>query len=100
MKRLRRKFKALQRDEEEGQLFDWRALYFESKTEDPFKNKNKQQKKIVRDKRKERREKMKKRREQEKERIKRSLQGGNGQADKVRCILIGYSLMMIDHDEA
>lgn len=80
MKRLRRKFKALQRDEEEeGKLFDWRALYFESKTDDPFHYKSKKQKEgaVVRDKRKERRERMKKRRGQEKDRIKSAMPSGN-----------------------
>jgi hypothetical protein len=81
MKRLRRKFKALQRDEEEGKLFDWRALYFEAKTDNPYDKKQmRQHKKRLRDKRKERRDRMNQRRELEKERIKKLM---SNQAQKV-----------------
>lgn len=84
MKRLRRKFKALQRDEEEGKFFDWRALYYEAKLDNPFdKKQTRQHKKRLRDKRKERRDRMNKRRELEKERIKKLM---SNQAPKVRVI--------------
>lgn len=72
MKRMRRKFKALQRDVN-GKAVDWRTLYMEAKEQDDnekvirAKNKKERNKNIAK------REKEKKKREKEKERIKKKM---------------------------
>merc|ERR1712072_1462809 len=72
MKRMRRKFKAMQRDEEGG-IVDWRTLYNENKTQDAAKRKSKKQE---REEKKRAREKEKKKRDKEKENIKKKLKTG------------------------
>jgi hypothetical protein len=67
MKRMRRKFKAMQRDID-GRAVDWRSLYMESKEQEIVgqeKKKDKDNKK--RDKKAEKREKEKQKREKERE---------------------------------
>ncbi len=65
MKRMRRKFKAMQRDIN-GKAVDWRTLYMEQKANEEangmIKNKNGKKKKKDRDKNAEKREKEKKKR--------------------------------------
>ena len=62
MKRMRRKFKAMQRDID-GKAVDWRTLYMESKQADEAQGKNKKKKlKKVKDKNAEKREKEKQKR--------------------------------------
>ena len=75
MKRMRRKFKAMQRDID-GRAVDWRSLYMESKEQEIVgqeKKKDKDNKK--RDKKAEKREKEKQKREKEREKIKKKLKG-------------------------
>lgn len=73
MKRMRRKFKAMQRDLD-GKAVDWRTLYLESKQAEEAGLKIDQRKlKKTKDKNAEKREKEKKKREKEKELIKRKL---------------------------
>lgn len=71
MKRMRRKFKAMQRDIN-GKAVDWRTLYMENKQNEEA-GLNKRVKKKKRDKNAEKREKEKKKREKEKEKIKKKL---------------------------
>jgi len=76
MKRMRRKFKAMQRDMD-GRAVDWRTLYQESKEQREKegvdgKDRAREQKK-KRDKAKEAREKEKEKREKEKEKIRKKL---------------------------
>ena len=78
MKRMRRKFKAMQRDQEGGAV-DWRTLYAESKQQDTAKKKTKKQE---RDEKKRAREKDKKKKEKEKEAIKKKLKAGKEHKDK------------------
>jgi hypothetical protein len=80
MKRMRRKFKAMQRDEEGG-IVDWRTLYNENKTQDAAKRKSKKQE---REEKKRAREKEKKKRDKEKENIKKKLKAGKDHKDKQR----------------
>lgn len=72
MKRMRRKFKAMQRDVE-GRAVDWRTLYMESKQAEDMGKREKKKLKKTRDKNAEKRDKEKKKREKEKELIKRKL---------------------------
>eukprot|EP01039_Chlorochromonas_danica_P008280 gene8280-9129_t len=72
MKRMRRKFKAMQRDVE-GRAVDWRTLYMESKQAEEMGKRERKKLKKTRDKNAEKREKEKKKREKEKELIKRKL---------------------------
>lgn len=74
MKRMRRKFKALQRNIEGGEI-DWRTLYNENKLNDGKKGKTK----AKADKNKEKREADKSKRDKEKENIKRKLKAGENQ---------------------
>jgi len=83
MKRMRRKFKAMQRDEEGG-VVDWRTLYNESKTQDASKRKSKKQE---REEKKREREKEKKKRDKEKENIKKKLKAGKEHKDKQKKAL-------------
>lgn len=61
MKRMRRKFKAMQRDIN-GRAVDWRTLYMESKANEEAGMKDKKKKKKNRDKNAEKREKERKKR--------------------------------------
>lgn len=61
MKRMRRKFKAMQRDIN-GRAVDWRTLYMESKANEEAGIKDKKKKKKSRDKNAEKREKDRKKR--------------------------------------
>jgi hypothetical protein len=61
MKRMRRKFKAMQRDIN-GRSVDWRTLYMESKQAEEAGLKDKKKKKKTRDKNAEKREKDRKKR--------------------------------------
>lgn len=80
MKRMRRKFKALQRDID-GRSVDWRSLYMESKEMEIGGKKGKEKKKS-RDKKADKREKEKKKREKEKEKIKRKMKENKDKAQK------------------
>merc|ERR1711988_191336 len=83
MKRMRRKFKAMQRDQEGGAV-DWRTLYAESKQQNTAKKKTKKQE---RDEKKRAREKEKKKKEKEKEAIKKKLKAGKEHKDKQKRAL-------------
>ena len=83
MKRMRRKFKAMQRDQEGGAV-DWRTLYAESKQQNTAKKKTKKQE---RDEKKRAREKDKKKKEKEKEAIKKKLKAGKEHKDKQKRAL-------------
>jgi hypothetical protein len=74
MKRMRRKFKAMQRDID-GRAVDWRTLYMESKEAEAAGGKKRRQKdkKAKRDKAAEKRDKEAKKRDKEKETIKKKL---------------------------
>ena len=61
MKRMRRKFKAMQRDIN-GRSVDWRTLYLESKQNEEAGVKDKKKKKNARDKNAEKRDKERKKR--------------------------------------
>merc|ERR1712065_51307 len=78
MKRMRRKFKALQKDIEGGEV-DWRHLYNESKANDG-KRKGKSKDKI--DAAKKKRLEEKKKRDKDKEAIKKKLKAGKDFKDK------------------
>lgn len=82
MKRMRRKFKAMQRDID-GKAVDWRTLYMESKQaeEAGMKGKKKNIKKS-KDKNAEKREKEKRKREKEKDLIKKKLKAAKEHKDK------------------
>lgn len=93
MKRMRRKFKAMQRDID-GKAVDWRTLYLESKqAEEAGLKIDRKKLKKVGDKNAEKREKEKKKREKEKELIKKKLKAskdakgksksGDGASDKI-----------------
>ena len=58
MKRMRRKFKAMQRDIN-GRAVDWRTLYMESKEKDAMDMKDKKKNKKKKDKNAEKRDKEK-----------------------------------------
>ena len=79
MKRMRRKFKALQRDEgndsDNNDVFDWRRLYSENynKNDPKLRKLIKLQRKAQFDKKRERREKNKKKREKLNEKMKKKL---------------------------
>lgn len=81
MKRMRRKFKAMQRDID-GRAVDWRSLYMESKAAEEALKGKKKAKKAVRDKKAEKRDKDKKKREKEKEMIKKKLKAEGAKKDK------------------
>lgn len=83
MKRMRRKFKAMQRDID-GRAVDWRTLYMESKEAETAGGRRRRQKekKGSRDKKADKREKEKKKREKEKERIKKKLKGNKEEAKR------------------
>jgi hypothetical protein len=82
MKRMRRKFKAMQRDID-GKAVDWRTLYLESKqAEEAGIKTDKRKLKKVRDKNAEKRDKEKKKREKEKELIKKKLQASKAFKEK------------------
>ncbi|KAJ1444116.1 hypothetical protein B484DRAFT_388979 [Ochromonadaceae sp. CCMP2298] len=83
MKRMRRKFKAMQRDIN-GRAVDWRTLYMESKQNDDAGVKDKKKKKKSRDKNAERREKERKKREKDKELIKKKLAASKEHKEKVK----------------
>merc|ERR1711871_271676 len=83
MKRMRRKFKAMQRDQEGGAV-DWRTLYAESKQQNTAKKKTKKQE---RDEKKRAREKERKKKEKEKEAIKKKLKAGKEHKDKQKRAL-------------
>ena len=72
MKRMRRKFKAMQRDID-GRAVDWRTLYMENKAQEEANKGKKKAKRAIRDKKKEQRAKDKKKRDKEKEKIKKKL---------------------------
>ena len=72
MKRMRRKFKAMQRDID-GRAVDWRTLYMENKAQEEANKGKRKAKRAVRDKKKEARAKEKKKRDKEKEKIKKKL---------------------------
>jgi len=74
MKRMRRKFKAMQRDID-GRSVDWRSLYMESKEAEAEMGRKKlaKDKSKQRDKKSEKRDKEAKKREKEKEKIKKKL---------------------------
>ena len=74
MKRMRRKFKAMQRDID-GRSVDWRSLYMESKEAEAEMGRKKlaKDKAKQRDKKADKREKEAKKREKEKEKIKKKL---------------------------
>eukprot|EP00606_Chrysophyceae_sp_TOSAG23-5_P001461 GSChrysophyteH2.ASY1.ANO1.245.1 assembled CDS len=73
MKRMRRKFKAMQRDID-GRAVDWRTLYMENKAQEEANKGKRKAKRAIRDKKKEARAKDKKKRDKEKEKIKKKLQ--------------------------
>lgn len=81
MKRMRRKFKAMQRDID-GRAVDWRSLYMESKAAEEALKGKKRAKKAVRDKKAEKRDKDKKKREKEKEMVKKKLKAEGAKKDK------------------
>lgn len=82
MKRMRRKFKAMQRDID-GKAVDWRTLYLESKqAEEAGLKIDRKKLKKVRDKNAEKREKEKKKREKEKELIKKKLKANKDFKEK------------------
>jgi hypothetical protein len=85
MKRMRRKFKAMQRDIN-GRSVDWRTLYMESKQAEEAGLKDKKKKKKSRDKNAEKREKDRKKREKEKELIKKKLQASKTHKDKIKQV--------------
>lgn len=72
MKRMRRKFKAMQRDID-GRAVDWRTLYMENKAQEEANKGKRKAKRAIRDKKKESRAKDKKKRDKEKEKIKKKL---------------------------
>merc|ERR1712146_818900 len=72
MKRMRRKFKAMQRDID-GRAVDWRTLYMENKAQEEANKGKKKAKRAIRDKKKEARAKEKKKRDKEKEKLKKKL---------------------------
>ena len=72
MKRMRRKFKAMQRDID-GRAVDWRTLYMENKAQEEANKGKRKAKRAIRDKKKEARAKDKKKRDKEKEKIKKKL---------------------------
>lgn len=72
MKRMRRKFKAMQRDID-GRAVDWRTLYMENKAQEEANKGKRKAKRAIRDKKKENRAKEKKKRDKEKEKIKKKL---------------------------
>ena len=78
IKRMRRKFKALQKDMEGGEV-DWRTLYNESKLKEGRK---KAKKKDKADKSKDKRDAEKKKKDKEKENIKKKLKAGKDFKDK------------------
>merc|ERR1711988_820302 len=78
MKRMRRKFKALQKDMEGGEV-DWRTLYNENKVKE---NRKKAKKKEKADKSKDKRDAEKKKKDKEKEQIKKKLKAGKDFKDK------------------
>ena len=77
MKRMRRKFKALQDGMKEGEV-DWRTLYNETKA----KGELGKQTKVKIDKNKEKRDAEKKKRDKEKENIKKKLKASKEFRDK------------------
>lgn len=79
MKRMRRKFKAMQRDVD-GRAVDWRTLYMEAKQAEELGKRERKKLKKTRDKNAEKREKEKKKREKEKELIKRKLKANKEKA--------------------
>jgi hypothetical protein len=82
MKRMRRKFKAMQRDID-GKAVDWRTLYMESKQAEEAGLKDRKKKiKKSKDKGGEKREKEKKKREKEKELIKKKLRAAKEYKEK------------------
>ena len=82
MKRMRRKFKAMQRDID-GRAVDWRSLYMENKeAEQAGGNKKNDAMKKKRDKKAEKREKERLKREKEKEKIKRKMKGDTKEKKK------------------
>jgi len=85
MKRMRRKFKAMQRDIN-GRAVDWRTLYMESKQNEEAGLKEKKKKKKQRDKNAEKREKERKKREKEKEMIKKKLQASKEHKEKIKKV--------------
>ena len=80
MKRMRRKFKALQKDMEGGEV-DWRTLYNETKAKGELGKKGTKAKV---DKQKEKRDADKKKRDKEKENIKKKLKAGKDFKEKKR----------------
>ncbi|RYY69739.1 hypothetical protein EON63_23360, partial [archaeon] len=83
MKRMRRKFKAMQRDVE-GKAVDWRTLYLESKQQEEMGKKERKKLKKQRDTNAEKREKEKKKRDKEKELIKKKLKASKDFKGKSR----------------
>lgn len=83
MKRMRRKFKAMQRDID-GRSMDWRTLYLESKEGDGIEEKRRKGNKKQRDKKREQRDKEKLKREKEKERIKKKLKASKDIKQKAK----------------
>lgn len=85
MKRMRRKFKAMQRDID-GRSVDWRSLYMESKEAEAEMGRKKlaKDKAKQRDKKTEKREKEAKKREKEKEKIKKKLKTTKEAAQTVK----------------
>jgi hypothetical protein len=72
MKRMRRKFKAMQRDID-GRAVDWRTLYMENKAQEEANKGKRKAKRAIRDTKKDARAKEKKKRDKEKEKIKKKL---------------------------
>jgi hypothetical protein len=92
MKRMRRKFKAMQRDID-GKAVDWRTLYLESKQQEEAGLKiDKRKLKKVRDENEEKREKEKKKREKEKELIKKKLKANKEMKEKKKECKAGSKL--------
>jgi len=81
MKRMRRKFKAMQRDMD-GKAMDWRSLYLESQVAVDVNKKKKEEKKKARLKKQESREKDREKKEKEKERIKKKLKSTKDSKEK------------------
>jgi hypothetical protein len=74
MKRMRRKFKAMQRDIDARNV-DWRTLYMESKATEAVGKRKKDKKKKENDKKAEKRDKERAARDKEKDRLKKKLKG-------------------------
>lgn len=99
MKRMRRKFKAMQRDIN-GKSVDWRTLYMEAKEEEENNKKLGKSRKKDRQKNAEKRDKEKKKREKEKEKIKKKMQAAQSMKSSIASQSELDSLVSEDDDSS